>query len=170
MLIKSVTVRNFLCYHKDNRFEFSDGLTLLIGDNGDGKTTVFDAVRWLIDSTARRPRLDLVSAMRRKELMVGDSDVVSVSMDFEHGGEKTIEKSFRFTKTGPGIDDFSVSDFHYTGREMRDRSASTSLARNSSTGVTMLLCNVSACSKERLSSMCSTTRRLLRNSSRNSPI
>ena len=119
MLIKSVTVRNFLCYHKDNRFEFSDGLTLLIGDNGDGKTTVFDAVKWLIDSTAKRPRLDLVSAMRRKELMVGDSDVVSVSMDFEHGGEKTIEKAFRFTKTGFGADDFSVSDFNYTGREMR---------------------------------------------------
>ena len=119
MLIKSVTVRNFLCYHEDNYFEFSDGLTLLIGDNGDGKTTVFDAVKWLIDSTARRPRLDLVSAMRRKELAVGESDVVSVRMDFEHRGEKTIEKSFRFTRTGITIDDFSVSNFNYTGRMNR---------------------------------------------------
>ena len=51
MLIKSVTVRNFLCYHKDNRFEFSDGLTLLIGDNGDGKTTV--APHWYIRHGAR---------------------------------------------------------------------------------------------------------------------
>lgn len=119
MLIKSVTVRNFLCYYGANRFEFSDGLTLLIGDNGDGKTSVFSAVKWLINSTERRPKPDYFSAMRRKELEVGESDVLSVSMEFDHSGEKSIEKSFRVTRTGPGPDDFSVSDFSYTGHELR---------------------------------------------------
>ncbi len=119
MLIKSVTVRNFLCYYGDNRFDFSDGLTLLIGDNGDGKTSVFSAVKWLIDSTARSPRLDLLSSMRRRELELGESDVVSVSMDFDHGGEKSITKSFRVTRTGPRHEDIRVSDFSYTGYEKR---------------------------------------------------
>lgn len=119
MLIKSVTIRNYLCYYEDNRFDFSDGLTLFIGDNGDGKTTLFDAVKWLITSTARRPALDIISAMKRKELAIGESDVLSVAMGFEHGGEKTIVKSFRFTRTGPGIDDFTLSNFTYTGHEVR---------------------------------------------------
>ena len=119
MLIKSVTIRNYLCYFEDNCFDFSDGLTLFIGDNGDGKTTMFDAVKWLITSTAKRPVLDIISAMKRKELALGESDVLSVSMDFEHGGEKSIVKSFRFTRTGPGINDFTLSNFTYSGHEVR---------------------------------------------------
>lgn len=119
MLIKSVTIRNYLCYYEDNHFEFSDGLTLFIGDNGDGKTTLFDAVKWLLSSAARRPVLDIISAMKRAELALGESDVLSVSMEFEHGGEKSIVKSFRFTRTGPGLDDFSFSNFSYTGHEVR---------------------------------------------------
>ena len=119
MLIKSVTIRNYLCYYEDNHFEFSDGLTLFIGDNGDGKTTLFDAVKWLLSSAARRPVLDIISAMKRAELALGESDVLSVSMEFEHGGEKNIVKSFRFTRTGPGLDDFSFSNFSYTGYEVR---------------------------------------------------
>ena len=118
MLIKSVTISNFLCYYEENTFLLSDGLTLLIGDNGDGKTTFFDALKWLLDTTSLRPRLDLFSAMKKSELAVGDSAKLSVSMSFEHNGEKSVEKSFRITRNGPGLDDFNVSDFSFIGREL----------------------------------------------------
>lgn len=37
MKIKEISIRNFRSYYGENKFEFSDGLTLIIGDNGDGK-------------------------------------------------------------------------------------------------------------------------------------
>ena len=40
MIIKQVIIKNFRSYYGENVFDFSDGLTLIIGDNGDGKTTV----------------------------------------------------------------------------------------------------------------------------------
>lgn len=40
MIIKEIQIKNFRSYYGDNnKFEFSDGLTLILGDNGDGKTT-----------------------------------------------------------------------------------------------------------------------------------
>lgn len=45
MIIKEIRIKNFRSYYGDNNiFEFSDGLTLILGDNGDGKTTFFDAL------------------------------------------------------------------------------------------------------------------------------
>ena len=39
MIIKNINIRNFRSYYGENSFDFSSGLTLIIGDNGDGKTT-----------------------------------------------------------------------------------------------------------------------------------
>lgn len=40
MIIKEIRIKNFRSYYGDNnRFELSKGLTLILGDNGDGKTT-----------------------------------------------------------------------------------------------------------------------------------
>ena len=52
MIIKELRIKNFRSYYGDNnRFVFSDGLTLIIGDNGDGKTTFFEALQWLFNTT-----------------------------------------------------------------------------------------------------------------------
>ena len=48
MILKSMNIKNFRSYYGDNTFEFSQGLTLIIGDNGDGKTTFFEALEWLL--------------------------------------------------------------------------------------------------------------------------
>lgn len=39
MIIKDITIKNFRSYYGVNHFSLSKGLTLIIGDNGDGKTT-----------------------------------------------------------------------------------------------------------------------------------
>lgn len=40
MIIKEIRIRNFRSYYgHNNKFEFSDGLSIIVGDNGDGKTT-----------------------------------------------------------------------------------------------------------------------------------
>ena len=50
MILKNILIKNFRSYYDENRFEFSRGLTLIIGDNGDGKTTFFEALEWLFDT------------------------------------------------------------------------------------------------------------------------
>ena len=94
MIIKELRIKNFRSYYGDNnRFVFSDGLTLIIGDNGDGKTTFFEALQWLFNTTVDKGSMDHVSEMRKSKLEIGESDEVTVSMLFEHDGEKSVEKS-----------------------------------------------------------------------------
>ena len=114
MIIKELTIKNFRSYYGESIFEFSDGLTLIIGDNGDGKSTFFEAIKWLLDTSKENASLDNVSEMRKSKMEVGDSDTLSVSMVFEHNGEKSVEKSFLFERTENG---FRTSNFSFRGFE-----------------------------------------------------
>ena len=112
MRIKSIDIKNFRSYYgENNHFEFSDGLTLILGDNGDGKTTFFEALEWLFDTTSERANLSNVSEMRKSKLEIGEHDEVYVAMTFDHDGEKMVEKSFSIVKTGH--DTYSVSNASY---------------------------------------------------------
>ena len=116
MIIKKIRIKNFRSYYGDNNvFELSDGLTLILGDNGDGKTTFFEALQWLFNTTIDRGNMEHVSEMRKSKLEIGDSDEVSVYMSFEHDGEKSIEKSFTFERTGEKT--YRVGDLVYRGYE-----------------------------------------------------
>lgn len=65
MIIKEIRIKNFRSYYGDNnRFELSNGLTLILGDNGDGKTTFFDALLWLFNTTIDKGNIDHMSEMR----------------------------------------------------------------------------------------------------------
>lgn len=94
MRIKSLTINNFRSYYGENTFRFTDGLTLIIGDNGDGKTTFFDALKWLLDPALEKAETNNISEMRKSEMEIGEMEKVSVSMTFDHNGEKILEKSF----------------------------------------------------------------------------
>lgn len=98
MIIKEIIIKNFRSYYGENKFELSDGLTLIIGDNGDGKTTFFDALQWLFNTTVENNSIDNASEMRKSKLEIGESDEVFVSMSFEHDGMKLVEKRFSFER------------------------------------------------------------------------
>lgn len=120
MKLKKIIIKNFRSYYGENCFELSDGLTLVIGDNGDGKTTFFEALEWLFDTSKENKSESNVSEMRKRELGIGDSDIVSVSVQFEHGGEKEICKSFRFERLANGsilTRDFSFIGYSLIGSE-----------------------------------------------------
>ncbi len=61
MIIKSIAIENFQCYPgnlEQNIFEFREGLNVIIGDNGSGKSKLYDAFFWVLydkifDSTTR---------------------------------------------------------------------------------------------------------------------
>lgn len=118
MIIKNIIIRNFRSYYGENSFDFSNGLTLIIGDNGDGKTTFFEALQWLFNTTVDTPYIENFSEMRKSELEVGDMDSISVSMTFDHYGIKTIEKSFIVERYG--IDRYRALRQEFRGYEERD--------------------------------------------------
>ena len=116
MIIKEIRITNFRSYYGDkNIFQFSNGLTLILGDNGDGKTTFFDALQWLLNTTIDKGNIDHMSEMRKSKMEIGDQDEVSVSMLFEHNGEKTVEKSFTVERISE--ESFKVGQLVYRGYE-----------------------------------------------------
>lgn len=114
MIIKEITIKNFRSYYGENKFELANGLTLIVGDNGDGKTTFFDALQWLLNTEAVA-NIDNASEMRKSQLETGEIDEVAVSMLFEHDGEKLVEKRFTFERKLDGT--FKTSSFSFRGYE-----------------------------------------------------
>lgn len=114
MIIKKIEINNFRSYYKFNVYELDNGLNLIIGSNGDGKTTFFEALEWLFrtDGTSKMDT-EFISKKRCYELMADESDDVRVSMTYEHKGYvKTLEKSFRFTKSFDG--EITMSNFSFS--------------------------------------------------------
>ena len=124
MIIRRIEIENFRSYYgNENVFEFGDGLTLILGDNGDGKSTFFEALQWLLDisntdDVQKSHALDNFSEMKKSELGIGESARLRVKIDFEHDGSKSVEKMFVITKIAE--DGFSVSDIKFKGKEDTD--------------------------------------------------
>lgn len=116
MIIKEIKIKNFRSYYGDkNVFNFSDGLTLILGENGDGKTTFFEALQWLFNTTIDKGSIEHISEMRKSKLEIGEHDEVSVFMSFEHDGLKSVEKTFTFERTDEKS--FKVGPLSFRGYE-----------------------------------------------------
>ena len=114
MIIKKIEIQNFRIFYGLNSFEISDGLNLIIGSNGDGKTTFYEALEWLF-RTDDTNKMDtkFISKKRCEELLSGNSDDVRVAMSYEHKGKmKTLEKMFHFTKSFDG--EVSTSNYAFS--------------------------------------------------------
>lgn len=101
MIIRKIQIDNYLCYYDTNTFELSEGLNIILGENGEGKTKFFEAVDWLFNGDNRELEM-LVSAKKLDETEIGDSFRVRVSITVEQYGEKSIiTKSFIARKENP---------------------------------------------------------------------
>jgi len=94
-----MTIENFLCYFGVKEFEFSKGLNIILGENGEGKTKFFNAIEWLLENTNSTPESGLVSHKAISECTVGDSFQVMVRLTCEHEDETVlISRQFRVNK------------------------------------------------------------------------
>ena len=113
MIIQKIIIENFRSYYKLTEFKLTKGLNLIIGSNGEGKTTFFEALEWLFrtDGTGKTD-VGHISKKRIAELFQDESDNVRVAMTYEHKGAiKTLEKAFRFTKSFDG--EVSISNYTF---------------------------------------------------------
>lgn len=114
MIIQKIEIENFRSYYKSNTFDLIDGLNLIIGSNGDGKTTFYEALEWLFCTNEAKKKMDstLISKKRIEELLQDESDDLRVAMTYEHKGQtKTLEKMFHFTKSYDG--EVTMSNFSF---------------------------------------------------------
>ena len=114
MIIQKIEIQNFRSYYKENTFELIKGFNLIIGSNGDGKTTFYEALEWLFRTDGTN-KMDtkFISKKRSEELFANDSDDVRVAMTYEHKGKvKILEKMFHFTKSFDG--EISTSNYSFS--------------------------------------------------------
>ena len=111
MIIKKLTICNFRSYYGEKEFVFSNKLNLILGSNGDGKTTFFEALNWVLTPTEAanqnkesEAKLEsLISAKMFRNLEDGESGKVYVNIEitYETGKftkNKIIERCFTVTK------------------------------------------------------------------------
>ncbi|MBN2962286.1 MAG: SMC family ATPase [Streptococcus sp.] len=46
--LEQVTIRNFRNFQGEHKFDFTKDITIFLGDNGNGKSSIFDAIQWCI--------------------------------------------------------------------------------------------------------------------------
>ena len=102
MFIEKITIKNFRSYYGVKTFNFKEGLNLVIGANGDGKSTFYDALTWAFSDSDGRigssvlPNEAQISAKLLNRMKPGDEDEVRVQVYLCDGEEhKAIYKRFK---------------------------------------------------------------------------
>jgi len=115
MIIKNISLENFLCYYGLKEFELSKGLNIILGNNGEGKTKFYEAIDWLFNGDDRNLEL-LVSAKMFSETEIESSFKVGVSIVVDQYDEKKIiAKSFIVKKERNNS--LSISNYSLLGIE-----------------------------------------------------
>ena len=91
MIPLKLTVKNFMCYRDDVPPLHFEGIHVacLCGDNGHGKTSLLDAITWVLWGIARATPTGTgtINALRMSDLVhMGQTDM-SVELDFTSGGQ-----------------------------------------------------------------------------------
>lgn len=124
MLIRKITINNFLCYYgTDNQFEFTEGLNIVLGANGYGKSKLYDAFQWVfadgitntspgvdsprVDSVRATPgglkptsvvKGELVSEKAKAQCAVGERVEIKVCVEVE-AARNGVPKAYQLVRT-----------------------------------------------------------------------
>ena len=114
MIIKKVIIENFLCYYNEKEFVFADGLNIILGENGEGKTKFYDALEWLLKGNTRNLK-SLISARKLYELEEDASFKVKVAIQVEQRG--TIKQITRYFNVERKEGEISAYNYSIEGIE-----------------------------------------------------
>ena len=103
MILEEVTLENVQCYYGKKTFRFTNGLNIVLGENGEGKTKLIEAFEWLFNGGESKLE-SLISAKKIHEVNIGDRFSVSVSAIVnQHDEIKTIKRFFIVEKLNDSI-------------------------------------------------------------------
>ncbi len=88
-----------MCYYDCKTFEFAEGLNVILGHNGDGKSTIFTAFNWIFDQYSDLKLLEVYSKKKFFEILENENfDVYIECVVTQFNEEYKIRKSFTVTK------------------------------------------------------------------------
>lgn len=95
MILEELELKNFRS-HKDTRVRFNEGITVIVGDNGSGKTSILEAVGFaLFRETPSRVRMD--ELVRRG----GEKEGMRISLVFSADGRRyRVTRSYSEGRSG----------------------------------------------------------------------
>lgn len=109
MIIKKLIICNFRSYFGEKVFEFKKGLNLILGANGDGKSTFYDALDFVLtDNSTEKTNVSLashVSAKMFNELLPGEKGKVRVCLEMLNNDnrDRMLERTFEVYKDTAGM-------------------------------------------------------------------
>lgn len=111
--IKSITLRNFKGL-RDVSFDFDGRNATIIGDNGTGKTTIFDALTWVLfgKDSHNSTDIDIKTIDATGEPMHRAEHFVEVALDVD-GSTQTLRRTYREIWSKPR----GSSDLRFVGHE-----------------------------------------------------
>ena len=119
MLIKRLVIKNFRSYYGEKVFEFQRGLNLILGANGDGKTTFYDALDFVLtDKDHESASVSLsscVSAKMLANLSVGEVGQVKVVLEMVGNGHHNYILEHSFCVTRNENDDLKIDKHLHCG-------------------------------------------------------
>lgn len=120
-IINSISFKNFFNYYGDydtTRYDFEEGVNIVVADNGAGKSKFFNAFLWLFydtvlnsDDKRTYPVKDfavkIISDRAKNETLIGDTVETGIKIEYSTGRYKfQIVKSFIATRIGEKLSDF----------------------------------------------------------------
>lgn len=107
MYIRSITVEDFLPFQGKQRVEFStDGernVTLIMGDNGSGKTSLAQAFEWCLYGRAPKDSTQVINAYVRDRIRAGSYHYVSVEIELiKNGIGYTVSRRQKYSRSNNG--------------------------------------------------------------------
>jgi DNA sulfur modification protein DndD len=93
MIITKIELTDFMCYAGYNAFEFKEGLNVIIGDNGYGKSKLFDAFHWVLYNEIFIPELKEFRKTSTKEV---GANIIADKAKFE-SVDGTVKTSVKIT-------------------------------------------------------------------------
>jgi DNA sulfur modification protein DndD len=134
MILKSIELSNFMCYSgsgSENTFEFKEGINLIIGDNGYGKSKLFDAFYWVMyDQVFDRNRNQFRDTRFMKRQIVSDkaiheaqegqvtASVVITLQQNERGHEYILERRYSVKKLSDQVREDEGSELIIRKKEL----------------------------------------------------
>lgn len=120
-IINSISFKNFFNYYGDyfeTRYDFEEGVNIIVADNGAGKSKFFNAFLWLfydqiLDSDDKIKKgikdiaVKIISDKAKNETPIGDSIETGIQIEYSNGRFKyQIIKSFTATRISESITSF----------------------------------------------------------------
>lgn len=116
MLLTSIELNNFMCYSgMGNRFDFTEGINVIIGDNGYGKSKLYDGFYWVMfDKCFDTSLKDFSPTSKLKKTIISDKAISEIE-------DGKITASVILTFHNPEKDNVFILERRYTIKKDGER-------------------------------------------------